>query len=104
MPKILKMPNLPITSEYIEQFKRADNTFKYQIVFDPLKRKLVPSNPYQIDPEVIDLSYAGLYYDDELALQHSLGNIDVNTREIVYNFNPDKWNVINKKLHLASVF
>ena len=33
------------------------------------------------------------FYDPELAIQHSLGNIDVNARVEVDNFNPDKWNV-----------
>jgi exonuclease-1 len=60
MPKALKMPSLTITQEYIEQFKRADLTFKHQIVFDPLLRKLVSLNPY--DDSIIneDLTYAGL--------------------------------------------
>ncbi len=62
MPKFLKMPGLIVSNEYIERFKRADNTFKFQIVFDPLKRKLVPINLYenQIDPNTEDLSYAGM--------------------------------------------
>ena len=61
MPKTLKMPNLPITPQYIENFKRADRTFKYQIVFDPLQRKLVPSNPYGDDTfDGEDLTFAGL--------------------------------------------
>lgn len=61
MPKVLKMPNLIITNEYIENFKKADKTFKYQIVFDPLKRKLVPLHAYgpEIEPNE-DVSYAGL--------------------------------------------
>ncbi len=41
----------------------------------------------------LDVSYAGIFYDDKKALEHSLGNIDVNTREIVNNFDPKKWNV-----------
>lgn len=63
MPKTLKMPNLPLTQHYIENFKRADKTFKYQIVFDPLKRKLVPGTPYgdELVPDE-DLSFAGLYF------------------------------------------
>lgn len=61
MPKVLKMPSLIITDEYIESFKRADKTFKYQITFDPLKRKLVSLHPYgaEIEPNE-DLSYAGM--------------------------------------------
>ena len=61
MPKQLKMPNLPMCDEYIEKFKKADRTFKYQIVFDPLKRKLVPLNPYEADVNLTDdMSYAGV--------------------------------------------
>jgi hypothetical protein len=33
------------------------------------------------------------FYDDELALQHSLGNIHVNNRTVVYDFNPEKCRV-----------
>ena len=56
------MPNLAITNEYIENFKRADKTFKYQIVFDPLNRKLASLNPYESDVNLgdEDLSFAGL--------------------------------------------
>ena len=61
MPKALNMPNLTITSDYIEKFKKADKTFKYQIVFDPLKSKLVSSNPYDDDVKTDeDLTYAGV--------------------------------------------
>ena len=62
MPKILKMPNLIVKNEYIDNFKKADNTFKYQIVFDPLLRKQVSLNPYddyQLNSNE-DLSYAGM--------------------------------------------
>lgn len=56
------MPNLIVTNEYIENFKKADKTFKYQIVFDPLNKKLTPLNPYEPDMEISeDLSYAGTY-------------------------------------------
>jgi len=55
------MPNLSITPIYIENFIKAEKTFKYQIVFDPLQRKLVPGSPYQDDIiEGEDLTYAGL--------------------------------------------
>ena len=62
MSKVLKMPSLVVTNDYIEFFKRADKTFKFQLVFDPLKRKLTPINSYEnkIDPESEDLSYAGM--------------------------------------------
>jgi hypothetical protein len=60
MPQHLKMPNLSITQDYIENFKKADKTFKYQVVFNPLLRKLVPLNDYDRDiSENEDLSFAG---------------------------------------------
>ena len=61
MPKVLKMPNLVVSNEYIEKFIKADKTFKYQIVFDPLKRKLTSLHDYQGDirPDE-DISFAGV--------------------------------------------
>lgn len=60
MSQNLKMPNLIVTQDYIEKFVKADKTFKYQIVFDPLQRKLVSLNEYGVEvSENEDLSYAG---------------------------------------------
>lgn len=61
MSTTLKMSNLTVSSEYIHKFFQADNTFLYQLVYDPINRKLVPLNPYppEIDPKELD--YAGPY-------------------------------------------
>ncbi len=54
------MPNLNITKDYIDSFVKADKTFKYQVVFDPLKKKLVPLSDYgQEINENENLEYAG---------------------------------------------
>ena len=53
------MPSLLVTSEYIENFKKADNTFKYQIVFDPIAKKQVPLNPYDENMTSHEFPYAG---------------------------------------------
>ncbi|XP_019677089.3 exonuclease 1 isoform X3 [Felis catus] len=84
----LKM-NIMVPEDYIKGFIRANNTFLYQLVFDPIKRKLIPLNAYEddIDPET--LSYAGQYFDDSIALQIALGNKDINTFEQIDNYNPD---------------
>ncbi|XP_004463383.1 exonuclease 1 [Dasypus novemcinctus] len=84
----LKM-NITVPEDYIKGFIRANNTFLYQLVFDPIQRKLIPLNPYEddIDPET--LSYAGQYVDDSVALQIALGNKDINTFEQIDNYNPD---------------
>jgi len=60
MGQYLKM-SMAVPEEYLEGFVKADNTFLYQLVFDPLRRKVVPLNPYpeHLDPST--LGYAGLY-------------------------------------------
>uniref|UniRef100_A0A3Q3NDR0 Exonuclease 1 n=1 Tax=Labrus bergylta TaxID=56723 RepID=A0A3Q3NDR0_9LABR len=89
MGQYLKM-SLVVPDEYIEGFIRANNTFLYQLVFDPVGRKVIPLNPY---PEHIDpatLSYAGVNLGDEKGLQMAMGNVDINTLKKIDDFNPDK--------------
>ncbi|NWX47051.1 EXO1 Exonuclease, partial [Steatornis caripensis] len=88
MGQYLKM-NITVPEEYIQGFTRANNTFLYQLVFDPVNRKLVPLNAYgdDIDPET--LIYAGRHFDDGTAFQIAIGNIDVDTMEQIDNYNPD---------------
>ncbi|XP_053329087.1 exonuclease 1 [Spea bombifrons] len=81
--------NITIPDDYIEGFIRANNTFLYQLVFDPLKRKLVPLNPYVDDVRPEELTYAGPNMGDHIAFQISLGNIDINTMEKIDDYNPD---------------
>ncbi|XP_029409978.1 exonuclease 1 isoform X2 [Nannospalax galili] len=84
----LKM-NITVPEDYIKGFIRANNTFLYQLVFDPIKRKLVPLNAYEDDIDPQTLSYAGQYVDDSVALQIALGNRDINTFEQIDDYNPD---------------
>lgn len=56
----LKM-NITVPDEYIDGFVKANNTFLYQLVFDPINRKVVPLNPYPENLELSTLSYAGVY-------------------------------------------
>ncbi|XP_032911569.1 exonuclease 1 [Catharus ustulatus] len=81
--------NITVPEEYIQGFTRANNTFLYQLVFDPVNRKLVPLNAYgdDIDPET--LTYAGRHFGDDAAFQIAIGNIDINTMEQIDNYNPD---------------
>ncbi|GFR94500.1 exonuclease 1 [Elysia marginata] len=60
LPTYLKM-NLAVTDEYVEKFICADNTFLYQLVFDPLQRKMIPLNPYAPEVDTSQLDYAGRY-------------------------------------------
>ncbi|XP_059691054.1 exonuclease 1 [Gavia stellata] len=88
MGQYLKM-NITVPEEYIQGFTRANNTFLYQLVFDPVNRKLVPLNAYgdDIDPET--LIYAGRHFGDGTAFQIAIGNIDIDTMEQIDNYNPD---------------
>ncbi|XP_054456284.1 exonuclease 1 [Anoplopoma fimbria] len=89
MGQYLKM-NLVIPEQYIEGFIRANNTFLYQLVFDPVRRKVVPLNPYPEHIDLAKLSYAGLNVGDDKGLQMALGNLDINTMERIDDFSPDK--------------
>lgn len=60
MGQYLKM-DISVPNEYIEGFTKANNTFLYQLVFDPLRRKVVPLNPYPDHIDPASLSYAGTY-------------------------------------------
>ncbi|XP_035519762.1 exonuclease 1-like [Morone saxatilis] len=89
MGQYLKM-NLVVPEEYIEGFIRANNTFLYQLVFDPISRKVVPLNPYPEHMDPATLSYAGLNLGDDEGLQMALGNLDINTMQRIDNFSPHK--------------
>ncbi|XP_063287707.1 exonuclease 1 [Pelobates fuscus] len=84
----LKM-NITVPDGYIDGFVRANNTFLYQLVFDPVNRKLIPLNPYDNDVQPEELDYAGPNIGDSAALQIALGNADVNTMEQIDFYNPD---------------
>ncbi|XP_072906639.1 exonuclease 1 [Hemitrygon akajei] len=89
--------NVVVPDEYIDGFIRANNTFLYQLVFDPLKRKLVPLNNYSdgVDPKSLD--YAGHHFGDEKALHIALGNIDIKTSEFIDNFNPYTSQILTRR-------
>ncbi|NXM15147.1 EXO1 Exonuclease, partial [Ploceus nigricollis] len=96
MGQYLKM-NITVPEEYIQGFTRANNTFLYQLVFDPVNRKLVPLNAYgdDIDPET--LTYAGRHVGDDTAFQIAIGNIDINTMEQIDSYNPDTAQPVQQK-------
>lgn len=60
MGQYLKL-NITVPENYIEGFIRANNTFLYQLVFDPIRRQLVPLNAYSDDVDPETLLYAGKY-------------------------------------------
>ncbi|KAG5831646.1 hypothetical protein ANANG_G00305930 [Anguilla anguilla] len=88
MGQYLKM-SVTVSEEYIEGFVKANNTFLYQLVFDPIRRKVVPLNPYPDDIDPASLSYAGHNVGDVKGLQMALGNLDFNTMQKIDDYNPD---------------
>ncbi len=50
-----------VSNEYVENFKRAENTFLYQLVFDPIARQLRPLHTYPDTFDSSELEYAGRY-------------------------------------------
>ncbi|RUS76102.1 hypothetical protein EGW08_016133 [Elysia chlorotica] len=87
LPTYLKM-NLVVTEEYVEKFIRADNTFLYQLVYDPLRRRMAPLNPYPPEVDPGELHYAGQYMPEEKAYQLALGNVDIHTHQCFAFFDP----------------
>ena len=81
--------NITVPQEYVDGFIAADNTFLYQLVYDPLRRKLKPLNPYPQDINKSELSYAGEYMPQQKALDLALGNINIYTGEKFADFDPD---------------
>lgn len=53
--------SLAVPDEYIDGFIRANNTFLYQLVYDPLQRRLRPLNSYEEGLNAQHLPYAGAY-------------------------------------------
>ncbi|XP_066553052.1 exonuclease 1 isoform X2 [Amia ocellicauda] len=96
MGQYLKM-NVTVSDDYIEGFLKANNTFLYQLVFDPISRKIVPLNPYPDDIDVKTLSYAGRNIGDQTGLQIALGNVDVNSLEKIDDYNPDTCQPVKPK-------
>lgn len=83
------MPSLEVTSEYRLAFVKAEQTFLYQLVYDPKQRKLIPLTPYPPNLDPITLPFAGKYMEDDVAFQLAIGNLDAETLERLDSYNPD---------------
>ncbi|XP_021927071.1 exonuclease 1 isoform X2 [Zootermopsis nevadensis] len=87
LPGHLNMKSLTVSDEYRNEFLLADAAFKYQLVFDPLSRRLTRLNE-PLEPEKVT-DYAGKMVPDDTAYQLALGNLDPFTLQKVGDFNPD---------------
>ena len=80
-----------VTPDYIDGFIKADQTFLYQLVFDPRTRKLRPLNDYADETLTSKkLPFCGEMVNDDLAFGLALGNIDLHSLQKVNDFNPDE--------------
>ncbi|XP_030854685.1 exonuclease 1 isoform X2 [Strongylocentrotus purpuratus] len=106
MATTLKMKSTTVTPEYQEGFVQANNTFLYQLAFDPQKKKLQPLTPYSPEVTPATLTYAGKYVDEVKAYQMALGNINFDTMERIADFNPMVNKPYDKKTprHLLSIW
>ena len=104
IPGYLNM-NITVTTDYINDFIKANRTFLYQLVFDPRSKTLQPLNKYENHIDASDLPYCGEIVDRDVALGLALGNIDLVTLKKVNNYDPDQHPIVEKpKYGRRSVF
>ncbi|PAA91948.1 hypothetical protein BOX15_Mlig027325g1, partial [Macrostomum lignano] len=83
-----------LSKEQVEAVVRADLTFQYQVVFDPIERRQcrlnTPPSAAESEAEApSNLDFAGsILSDNALALQLAHGNVDFRTMEPVADFDP----------------
>ena len=95
IPGYLNM-NVTVTTDYINDFIKADRTFLYQLVFDPRSKTLQPLNKYENHIDASDLPFCGEIVDRGLALGLALGNVDLVTLKKVNNYDPDQHPIVEK--------
>ena len=82
---------LPEVRTYMDKFTEAENTFLYQLVYDPESRRLCPLTEYPEGKAHVDFPYAGDWLAPEKALQTACGNYDLKTDEVIANTNTTTW-------------
>lgn len=78
--------NVKVPSEYRDKFMDADRMFRYQPVYDPCTRKIIPLNEL-LDPSLPPVLVSKL--TNNQAYQLALGNIDPISLEVMDNWDPD---------------
>ena len=100
MPKIVGL-NESVSEIYIRKFFESELVFKYQVVYDPESRLMLPLNDYKDKYEPSELDYCtGKSYAPAIAFTHSLAKLDYQTLEeftsddpaldILKNFKPKR--------------
>jgi len=90
LPTVLNMKKLTVPNEYIKKFCEAENVFNHQLVFCPKTKKLRPFTDYSENHVKEKLTYAGEYFDENLAINLAIGNVCFKTMEMFDNAYLDK--------------
>ncbi|XP_017052909.2 exonuclease 1 [Drosophila ficusphila] len=92
IPSYLNMRNLEVNEEYIENFLKAEATFKHMFIYNPLERRmqrLCALEDYETDERYC--SNAGtLLEDSDKALHLALGNLNPFSLKPLDSWTPDK--------------
>ncbi|XP_017475424.1 PREDICTED: exonuclease 1 isoform X1 [Rhagoletis zephyria] len=92
LPTYLNMKNLQVDDEYIEQFLKAEATFKHMYIYNPFARRMERLHDLsEFETDERFCSNAGTpLEDDEQALQLALGNLNPFTLKQLDNWHPDR--------------
>ncbi|XP_017067860.2 exonuclease 1 [Drosophila eugracilis] len=92
IPSYLNMRNLEVDDDYIENFLKAEATFKHMFIYNPLERRmqrLCPLEDYETDERYC--SNAGTLLDDsDQALHLALGNLNPFSLKRLDSWTPEK--------------
>lgn len=90
IPSVLNMKKLTVPKEYIKKFVEAENVFNHQLIFCPKDKKLKPFTDYSENQVKEQLTHAGCYFEENLALNLAIGNVCFKTMEIMDDTMLDK--------------
>ncbi|XP_030384591.1 exonuclease 1 [Scaptodrosophila lebanonensis] len=92
IPQYLNMRNLKVDDEYIENFLKAEATFKHMYIYNPLTRRMERLNALtEHETDERYCSNAGsLLADSEQALHLALGNLNPFTLKRLDDWHPER--------------
>lgn len=70
-----------VPTDYLKNFKQAENTFLYQWVFCPNAKKLVNFNTPESGVIITEMTYIGAHVNAEIATGVAYGELDPTTKE-----------------------
>ncbi|XP_055852492.1 exonuclease 1 [Episyrphus balteatus] len=90
IPQYLNKRSLEVNGDYVENFLKADATFKHMYVYNPLERRMQRLNDLEIfKTDERYCSNAGEPLDDGIAFQLALGNLNPFSLKVLDTWSPD---------------